>query len=267
MCATIAPMYTDLEFTFDLTHRAGELLRGYYSAQGLAAQRKADQTVVTVADLAADKLIAEAIGAAYPSDAIISEEQHTSLDGILRPTWVVDPLDGTTNFSLGFPTWGVSIARFVDGWPALGVVYFPLLGEYYSAEKGRGAFYNGSPLTIPLYDPTDQRQHAFACCARTHKRYHVSVPYKYRILGSAAYNLCSVARGSALVSFDTIAKIWDIAAAWLIVEEAGGAVSCLNNASPFPALPGSDFNAIPYPTLGAANAEILKQTRQQLQPK
>lgn len=261
-------MPIELEFTLDIARRAGEMLRGYYSStQGLTAQRKADQTVVTAADLAADKLLTEAIGAAYPTDAIISEEQHTRLEGPARPTWVIDPLDGTTNFSLGFPIWGVSIARLEDGWPALGVIYFPLLDECYSAVRGGGAMFNGKPLKLAPLDPADQRQNAFACCARTHKRYHVSVPYKFRILGSAAYNLCSVARGSALVSFDTVAKLWDIAAAWLIVQEAGGAVGCWDGASPFPAIPGADFNALPYPTLSAANAEILKQTRQQLQLK
>lgn len=260
-------MQTDLEFTTKLANQAGELLRSYYSSRGLTAQRKADQTVVTAADLAADQLITEAIRQAYPEDAIVSEEQRTSLDGPARPTWVIDPLDGTTNFSLGFPIWGVSIARLVDGWPSLGVVTFPLLDECYSAQRGVGAFYNGNPLTIQPIAPSDQRQSAFACCARTYNHYHVSVPYKYRILGSAAYNLCSVARGSALVSFDTVAKLWDIAAAWLIVEEAGGTVGCWNGISPFPALPGTDFNPLPYPTLGAANAVILERSRQQLQLK
>jgi myo-inositol-1(or 4)-monophosphatase len=260
-------MQTDLEFTIQLARRAGELLRSHFSAQGFAARRKADNTVVTEADLAADRLITDAICQAYPSDAIISEEQHTALEGPARPTWVIDPLDGTTNFSLGFPIWGVSIARLLNGQPSLGVVYFPLLDECYSAEHGFGAFYNGLPMTIPPYDPVDQRQHAFACCARTHQRYRVSVPYKYRILGSAAYNLCSVARGSALVSFDTVAKLWDIAAAWLIVEEAGGVTGCLNGASPFPALSGSDFAALPFPTLGAATPDLLAQTRAHIQPK
>jgi myo-inositol-1(or 4)-monophosphatase len=260
-------MNPELTFTIQLARRASLLLRSYYSNRGLAAQRKADNTVVTAADLAADHLITDAIRAAYPHDAILSEEQHTALAGPTRPTWVIDPLDGTTNFSLGFPTWGVSIARLVEGQPALGVIDFPLLGECYSALRGHGAWLNDAPLRIPTADESDQRVHAFACCARTHKRYHVSVPYKFRILGSAAYNLCSVARGAALASFDSVAKLWDVAAAWLIVEEAGGAVSKLDGTTPFPAQPGNDYLALPYAVVGAATPQILAQTRQQLQPK
>lgn len=260
-------MQTDLDFTIRLAQQAGALLQGYFSARGLAAQRKADDTVVTQADLAADRLITEAIQKSYPSDAIITEEQSTALEGDPRPTWVVDPLDGTTNFSLGIPIWGVSIARLVNGWPTVGVVYFPLLDECYSAQLGLGAFYNGAPLVITSLAPSDQRQQAFACCARTYLYYNVNVPYKYRIFGSAAYNLCCVARGAALVSFDTVAKLWDIAAAWLIVNEAGGTVGCLNGETPFPAVPGNNFLTHSFPTLGAANPEMLTTTRQQIKPR
>ncbi|MFZ6030458.1 MAG: inositol monophosphatase family protein [Chloroflexota bacterium] len=260
-------MQTDLDFTIDLARQTGALLQEHFSPDGLAAQRKADNSVVTQADLAADRLIIERIQSAYPSDAIITEEQFTALQGPSRPTWVVDPLDGTTNFSLGIPIWGVSIARLVNGWPVTGVVYFPLLNECYSAERGAGAFYNGAPLKVTPPTAYDRRQQAFACCGRTYLHYNVSVPYKYRIFGSTAYNLCCVARGAALVSFDTVAKLWDIAAAWLIVGEAGGAVACLNDEKPFPALPGGNFLEQHFPTLGAATPELLAATRRQIEPR
>lgn len=260
-------MQTDLEFTLNLAHRAGKLLCNYFSSMGINAQRKADNTVVTQADIAADQLITDAIQETYPTDAIISEENQTTLEAENHSTWVIDPLDGTTNFSLGFHIWGISIAHLINGWPSIGVVYFPLLDECYSAKQGNGAFLNGAPLSPIPQGENDQRQKMFTCCARTHRDYIVSVPYKKRILGSATYNLCSVARGAAAVSFDTVPKIWDVAAAWLIVEEAGGAITSLSHNAPFPILPGKDFATLHYPTLGAITDEILTVAQQQLQPR
>ncbi len=182
-----------------------------------------------------------------------------------RAVWVVDPLDGTTNFHLGLPFWGVSIARLVNGWPETAAVCFPQLGELYSAQKGQGAWLNGNPLRVRR----DQfrKLSFFACCSRTLKTYRVDIPYKTRILGCAAYTFCAVARNIAILGFETTTKIWDIAGAWLVLQEAGGEISSLDGLSPLPLRPGLDYASQAFPILAAADPERLEWARQRITPK
>ena len=129
-----------LKFATQLAKETGQLLLEHFNSSGSQANLKEDNSVVTEADLSADHLISVAIHKNYPSDVIISEELQPEIGAAKSAVWVVDPLDGTTNFSLGLPIWGVSIARLVHGWPETGVVYFPYLKELYSASRGSGAF-------------------------------------------------------------------------------------------------------------------------------
>jgi myo-inositol-1(or 4)-monophosphatase len=145
-------------------------------------------------------------------------------------------------------------------------VYFPLLDELYTAQLGRGAFLNGEPIQVKPPTP-DQPTAFFACCGRTHRHYTVSVPYKPRILGSAAYSLCAVARGAAVLGFETTPKLWDLAAAWLVLQQAGGAVETYAGSQPFPLQNGLDYSQLPYPTLFAATPGLLSRGREWIQPK
>ncbi|HKJ26995.1 MAG TPA: inositol monophosphatase family protein, partial [Anaerolineales bacterium] len=210
-------MDSDLEFTTQLAKETGQLLKDYFAKSGIQTAIKADHTVVTEADLAADEKIRTAIQAAYPDDHLLTEESDTLVADIDSPVWVVDPLDGTTNFSLGLPIWGVSIARLVNGSPDLGVLYFPVVGELYTARRGHGAAMNGKPLHTPKPDQRPPYSF-FACCSRTQRRYDVSLRYKTRILGAAAYDFCAVARGAAIIAFQSTPKIWDLSAGWLILQ-------------------------------------------------
>ena len=178
---------------------------------------------------------------------------------------MVDPLDGTTNFNLGLPFWGVSIARLVAGWPETAALYFPQLGELYSAQKGQGAWLNGQPLRVRR----DQfrKLSFFACCSRTLKHYQVDIPYKTRILGCAAYTFCAVARNIAILGFEATPKIWDIAGAWLVLQEAGGEIAALDGQPPLPLRPGLDYACQAFPTLAAADAERLAWARERIRPK
>lgn len=255
-----------LQFAAHLAHQTGQLLLEYYDPGGSRVSLKSDYTVVTEADLAADRLITAALQKTYPADLLISEEKRTSLPtGTSTPTWVVDPLDGTTNFSLGLHVWGVSIARLVNGWPQVAALYFPLLEELYTAQAGAGACLNDEPIQVKPPDP-DQPAAFFACCGRTHRRFHVSVPYKPRILGSAAYSFCAVARGAAVLGFETTPKLWDLAAAWLLVQEAGGVVATYDGSQPFPLQSNLDYSQKPYPTLFAATPDLLQRARNWIQP-
>jgi myo-inositol-1(or 4)-monophosphatase len=259
-------MSESLEFATNLALHSGNLLRKYYNPAGLQATLKSDHTVVTEADLAADRLITEAIRKQYPQDKIISEESSHHLEDPYSPTWIIDPLDGTTNFSLGLSIWGVSIARLLDGYPELGVLYFPMINELYITRRGSGSSLNRLPITTRAPDP-NQPMSFFACCSRSFRYYDISIPYKPRIMGSGAYTFCMLARGSALLGFDAVPKIWDLAAVWLLVEEAGGYIAPFEGLPPFPISSNVDYGVTNYPTLAAATTDVFTFGQNKIQKK
>jgi myo-inositol-1(or 4)-monophosphatase len=252
-----------LTFATQLAKKTGDLLLSYYKTSGIHAELKSDRTVVTEADFAADQLLRESIQLVYPNDGILSEEAGTIFPAHKPAVWIVDPLDGTTNFTLGLHYWGISIARLIDGQPDLGVLYFPLLDELFTATKGEGAFLNDSQLHGK--PPTrDQPWSFFSCCSRTFRQYDVKIRYKTRILGSAAYGLATVARGSAALAFEVTPKVWDFSASWLITQEAGGVIAPISGESPFPLIPGMDYDQISYPVLAAATPELWDQGQKKI---
>lgn len=259
-------MNDPLVFAVQLALNAGNLLRQYYKPEGVHVDEKPDHTVVTEADMAVDQLITHEIKVNYPSDAIISEESSHLIENDQNPIWIIDPLDGTTNFSLGLSIWGVSIARIVNNHPEIGVVYFPLINELYTARRGRGSFLNQKSITVRAPDPT-QPMSFFACCSRSYRYYDISIPYKTRILGSAAYSFCLVARGAALLGFEATSKIWDLAAVWLLVEEAGGVITAFEGSPAFPITSHDDFSKTNFPSLAAATADVFKMGKNKIQRK
>jgi myo-inositol-1(or 4)-monophosphatase len=254
------------DFTMNLSLQVGKLLKNRFNAGVIETSYKTDASIVTESDLFADELITQSILKEYPKDIILSEELHSNPSDLGEVTWVVDPLDGTTNFALGLQYWGVSIARLLEGQLQCAAIYFPLIDELYSAEYQHGAFLNGIQIHTKAPDP-GQPAAFFSCCSRTFRLYHVSIPYKPRILGSAAYTLCAVARGIAVLGFDATPKIWDIAAGWLIACEAGGAVETFDKDLIFPLTESLDYSLRNYPTLVAADAAMLPRARSQIRPK
>ena len=255
-----------MEFAAQLAREIGRLLLGAFKPQGTPATLKEDLTLVTEADVAADQRIAKKIKENYPEDLLISEELQPRLPKDAPPggrAWVVDPLDGTTNFSLGLPIWGVSIALLAEGWPKLAALYFPIMEELYTAQIGSGAFLNGERIHAKGLDP-DKPAPFFSCCSRTFRNYDVGIRYKPRILGSAAFNLCAVARGMAVIAFEATPKIWDIAGGWLVVSEAGGIIETYDGSQPFPVLPGQDYRAQSFPTIAAATEALAAEAHQKI---
>lgn len=247
-------------FMTHLARQAGQLLAARYQSNN-NVRFKSDRSLVTDADFEADRLISQAIQENFSGEMLLSEELSPQLENQAGAAlWVIDPLDGTTNFALGLPFWGVSIARLTAGYPEMGVIYFPLLDELYLARKAHGAFLNGNRLTVQPPDP-NKPWSFFSCCSRTYRDYNISLKYKPRILGSATYSICSVASGIALISFDATPKIWDIAAAWLVVKEAGGAIQTLDGSQPFPVRPGVDYSQQIFPTLAAATPDLLRKAQ------
>ena len=197
---------------------------------------------------------------------MLSEELHTRLEHGYPTIWVVDPLDGTTNFSLGLHYWGILLARLEKGFPTLAVLYFPLIDEMYTAQVNAGAKLNGK--RIHAKGPEKGQTAAFfSCCSRTFQKYDVNVPYKTRILGSAAYTFCCVARGAALLGFEATAKAWDIAGAWLVAEEAGAVVGTLDGSMVFPISPSIDYSQRSFPCLIASTSNLAQKARRQILPK
>lgn len=252
-----------LAFATRLAREAGARLQEQQRSGDWEARLKSDRTVVTSADLMADRLILSAIQASYPQDLVLTEEREPVLpsgwQNFAGGLWIVDPLDGTTNFSLGLPIWGVLIARLVGGVPETAVAYFPMLDEMYTAYRGAGAWLNDRLLIVPGEDARRPLSF-FACCSRTHRGYQVNVPYKTRILGSAGYTLCAVARGMAILGFETVTRLWDLAAPWLVLSEAGGTAFAVEGAQPFPLT--AEVNAgQSFTVMAAANGEIAEKGR------
>jgi myo-inositol-1(or 4)-monophosphatase len=259
-------MTAELDFATSLARQAGDLLLDRFRLSGSRVQLKGDRSVVTEADLASDELISAAILKRDPRATVLSEELHTSPETGSADAWVVDPLDGTTNFSLGLHYWGVSIARLEDGWPVTAALYFPMLNELYSARRGKGAYLNGGRLQVRTPDPSHPASF-FSCCTRTHRRYKVAIPYKTRILGSAAYSLCAVARSSALMAFEATPKIWDLAGGWLVVCEAGGVAEPFDGPAPFPLDEKRAFETTNFPVLAAATPDLAAFARKRIHPR
>ncbi len=256
----------ELEFANQLVLQVGKLLLAYFQEGKLSIQRKKDRTLVTQADLAADELIHSEIQRHFGHDFILSEEISPHIDSLAHDGWIVDPLDGTTNFALGLHYWGVLLSRIENRIPSFTVQYFPALDEFYLAQLDQPSQLNGKVIHVEHINH-NQRISFFSCCSRAHRKYEIDLRYKTRILGSAGYSMASVARGAARIAFDAQAKIWDIAGAWLLVPQAGGVIAPLDNNSPFPLRTDVDYQSQDYAILAASSAQFLEEGLDKIRPK
>ena len=195
--------------------------------------KKGEIDLVTEADLAAEEIILKMLRNHFPKDNILSEEAGARDVSSVR-TWIVDPLDGTTNFAHGFPFFAVSIALEIEKEIVLGIVYNPFMGEFFEAQKGQGAFLNDSPIHVSdarnLNEsllatgfPYDIRERS----NRIFERFKAMVVscQGVRRGGSAAVDMCYVAAGRLDGHWEENLKPWDTAAGVVIVSEAGGRLS------------------------------------------
>jgi len=251
-----------LAFACQLARDVGQRLKA--AAGHSRASLKGDGTLVTTADQETDQALASAIRKRFPGHGIISEEQETIYHGELF-CWVVDPIDGTTNFARGLAIWGISIALLHAGQPLLGVLEFPALNQHYHAVRDRGAFLGQNRLHVR--EPGAHKQMEFlTICSRSGRYFEVSLPYKVRALGCVTYHLASVASGSVMVSVEASPRVWDLAAGWLMIREASGVVGPLleDGPLPFPLVAGRDYARRPFPLLSAASQEAWTEAHQRL---
>lgn len=254
-----------LAFANQLADEASALAIDYFERlTEIDPRRKSDGTLVTLADEAVDRLIVQRIGERFPAHGVLSEEQTTRYDPSHRYTWVIDPIDGTTNFARGLPLWGVSIGLLDEGKPVMGVVDFPVLRQRYAARQGAGATQNGRPIyTTPLTELDNV--HLMTQCTRTPRRYHLDVPLKRRMLGSVTVHFAQIASGAAVAGVESTPKIWDLAAVTPILLEAGGVIASVIGQPLFPLKKATtDYAKIDSPTIAAANANILAQIQSRI---
>ncbi|MCO5731193.1 inositol monophosphatase family protein [Rhizobium sp. SSA_523] len=222
----------DLRFGFAQTmaKEAAALALDYFNRrETLVIEQKRDpQDVVSIADREVETLIRKLVADRFPEDGFLGEEFGLQA-GTSGSTWVVDPIDGTSPFVNGMPTWCVSIALIVDGQPVIGVIAAPCQDELYAAATGHGAFLNGKKLTL---DGSRTIRNAVTGIGANH---HVTPKAVATIVdnllsaggnfirnGSGALMLAYVAAGRLVGYYEPYMHAWDCLAGYCLVQEAGG---------------------------------------------
>ena len=229
----------DRTLAIETARRAGALLHAEAGKRREIAFKGSPTNLVTEMDRRSEALILEAIRAERPGDAILSEERGT-VGGPSSRRWIVDPLDGTTNYAHGVPIFCVSIALEVDGQSRLGVVYDPNLDECFVAERGKGAWLGGERLAVSAAATLNESLVATGLPynIRETPRNNLSEFSAFslrcqgvRRMGSAVLYFCYVAAGRLDGYWELRVGPWDAAAGALMVEEAGGRVTNLEGGS------------------------------------
>jgi myo-inositol-1(or 4)-monophosphatase len=221
---TVRDLEADLELAREAAVAAGELALSHFGA-GRRSWYKGPGQVVTEADLAVDDLLHDRLRTARPDDGWLSEERADDRSRTrCRRAWVVDPIDGTRAFAEGVPQFAISVALVERGEPLLGVVLNPATSERFEASRGGGAWLNRQRLSVSTC--TDLAGAELLSSRTEMKRRHwesMVAEAKFTTIGSLAYKLALIASGR----FDGLVSLrashdWDIAAAQLMIAEAGG---------------------------------------------
>ncbi len=244
------------DFAVNIAREAGALLMKKF-AQSLEIHYKGDINLVTEADQMSENLIIAAIRQNFPDHGILSEESPAILDGSSY-RWIIDPLDGTTNYAHGYPVFCVSIALEKEGERILGVVYDPTRKDTFVAERGKGAYLNGKRLAVSatpdlnhsllatgfpydIRESNDNNLNYFAAMAKEVQA--------IRRAGAAALDIAYIAAGRFDGFWELKLQPWDMAAGCLLVEEAGGKITDIM---------GSPWNML-SPNILVSNGRIHEQ--------
>ncbi|MFO0775118.1 MAG: inositol monophosphatase family protein [Nitrospiraceae bacterium] len=230
-----------LRTAIEAAHEAGEALR-LATQDGFRIERKSSVVnLVTDADREAEQRIVAHIRRTYPDHRILAEEGGRAADADSPYQWIIDPLDGTTNFAHGFPFYSVSIALEEQGTCILGAIYDPTRDELFTAIRGQGAYLNDRPIHVSTTDTLDDALlvTGFAYDIREtpdnnldHFCRFALAAQGLRRTGSAALDLCYVAMGRLDGYWEVTLSPWDSAAGSVILTEAGGRITHFNG-SPY----------------------------------
>ena len=220
-----------LQDILPIVREAGEIILRREGADSIAS--KAAQDFVTEVDFSVQSFIGDRLAAAWPGIQFMGEEQDNSHLDFSRPYWVLDPIDGTTNFIHDFHASVISLALVCDHDPIFGVVYNPSTSEEFTGIRGGGAYLNGKPIQVSsaaslsealvFVGTAPYRRNEMDENFRRIQRVYLS-SHDIRRFGCTALELCYIACGRADAQFEFGTKPWDIAAGWLILREAGGEV-------------------------------------------
>lgn len=237
---------------------ARSLVRDFGEVENLQISQKGPGDFVSAADKRAEKLIFEELQRARPEYSFLMEESGSVKGSNSDYRWIVDPLDGTSNFLHGLPHWAISIALEHKGEIIAGLVQDPVKDEIFHAEKGGGAFMRRQRLrvsgrkdierSIAAYGEPD-RSPSFNMEHDALRKEGIAL----RRFGAAALDVCYVAAGRLDVFWERNLNPWDLAAGYIILKEAGGSACDLDNDSKHPAFTGNIL---------ASNAELFHKTKQ-----
>jgi myo-inositol-1(or 4)-monophosphatase len=215
-----------------VAREAGRFLKEHLHDR-FTVSRKGEIDLVTEFDLAAENLIVTRLASAFPESTVLAEETHAeAARGAVR--WIIDPLDGTTNYAHGFPIFSVSVGLEINGALEWGIVYNPNLEEAFVARRGGGAFLNGDPIKVSETKSLESSLLAtgFPYDIRTSTKNNLNYFQAFALRtqgvrrgGSAALDLCYVAAGRFDGFWEMSLHPWDCAAGYLMVREAGGLVT------------------------------------------
>lgn len=224
-----------LDFTINIAQKAAEIILS--EKKHLSVEKKSTREIVTNADIAAEKYISDTILRTYPNHHILGEESYVKGKNYqdFQDLWIVDPIDGTTNFSQGLSEYGISIAYYRNLEPIVGVVYAPEKHMLFTGETGKGAFLNSQKIQVSekkeLKDVVcgglfsyemEQNEAIFDLSKKLYSNIKTM-----RFIGSAVLDLCFTGAGYLDGTFGYSLKPWDVAAGYIIAKEGGAEISTL----------------------------------------
>ena len=228
-----------LQDILPIVRSAGQIILRREGAD--AIRTKAAQDFVTEVDFRVQNFIREALAERWPDIQFMGEEQDNSHLDFTKPYWVLDPIDGTTNFIHDFRASVISLALVCDHDPIFGVVYNPSTAEEFTGIRGSGAYLNGAPIHVSgasslsealvFVGTAPYRRNEMDENFRRIQRVYLS-SHDIRRFGCTALELCYIACGRADGQFEFGTKPWDIAAGWLILREAGGEAVSVDGSRP-----------------------------------
>jgi len=198
------------------------LIRDFGEIENLQVSKKGPKDFVTNSDLRAEKIIIEELKKSRPNYSIISEENGIENNKDSKNTWIIDPIDGTTNFLHGIPHFAISIALKSNDEIISGLIFDPIKNEMFYAEKDNGAFYNNQRIRVSKKTQINE------CLFATSGIINHELDLQLRKSGSAALDMAYVASGRYDGYFQKNLCLWDIAAGIIIVKEAGGVINHIN---------------------------------------